>query len=105
MHPETRGWHEAARVYRGTWRCCSGMAAGGSSAATSNASYWSAARRVGSAMGGPHDCVQEGLGRGWLCRGPQPSMEYRWAGGQFDRLPAIAADLVSRVSLRPNMSK
>ena len=40
--------------------------------------------------------IPSGLERGRLCRGPNVAIEFRWADGQYDRLPALAADLVSR---------
>ena len=37
---------------------------------------------------------RQGLGEGGYVDGPNVSIEYRWAEGQYDRLPALVSDLV-----------
>src|SRR3954470_14630397 len=39
---------------------------------------------------------REGLKNGGFVEGQDVAIEYRWANGQYDRLPSLAADLVAR---------
>src|SRR5262249_39667991 len=45
---------------------------------------------------GPMGAFQRGLGDVGYVEGRNVAIEYRWAEGQYDRIPAMAADLVKR---------
>ena len=65
-------------------------------ATLSVAGYWAHSQWIGSADAHTIAGFHDGLGDTGYVAGQNVRIEYRWADGQFDRLPALAADLVGR---------
>jgi len=70
------------------------LAAQAQQAATPVIGYVSAASAQGAAK--QSAAFLQGLGETGYVEGRNVAIEYRWAESQFDRLPAMAADLVNR---------
>src|SRR5438552_11521324 len=87
---------ETARTAHRTWRRRRPVAARRPRSAGANAGDRAAAqpgRGPGKAADGR---VPRGSTRGWFVEGQNLTIEYRWADGNYERLPELATELVRR---------
>jgi putative tryptophan/tyrosine transport system substrate-binding protein len=74
------------------WQHCDDVA--GHCARAPDADDWIAGSRDSSGIGGPTAAFHQGLGEAGYNEGRTVAVEYRWAGGQYERLAPMANDLV-----------
>src|SRR5262249_4772386 len=96
--PQPRGGgNETARLHQSNCRFSSGsFAARGTRAAAGGACDRVLERPLPRRYWSGWQAVLQGLGQGGLFDGQNVTIEYRWARGEYDRLPALAAEFVQR---------
>jgi hypothetical protein len=90
------GKYEATRVHDASRRRGGDMAASCTPAAVGVADSWISKQLICRRLRGDGGCVQTGLKEAGRVEGQNVTIEYRWADNVYDRLPALAAELVSR---------
>ena len=96
LSPELGGGHAAARVHHASRRRGGGVAARGARAAAGDAGGRVYPRRVGRCLARFAAAFRKGLNETGYVEGQNVTVEYHWLEGQYDRLPALMADLVRR---------
>jgi putative ABC transport system substrate-binding protein len=88
--------NETAPVHHDAWRCSGGLADQWRGAAIEDAGAWISRQRLETSYTATLAAVRRGLNEAGLVERQNLLIEYRWADFQYERLPALAAELVKR---------
>jgi hypothetical protein len=93
----SRGWgrHAATRFHQSDWGY-GDVADRGVRAAAIDADRRVHQRRSGWYLGRPCSRIRKGLSEAGYAEGQNVLVEYHWLEGDYERLPAVVADLVQR---------
>src|SRR5262245_63519866 len=94
--PKPRGGNEATRVHHAGWRSGGNLAIGGACIAAGDAGGRVYQRCFARALRAHVVRLPQRARRNGLWRNQNVKIEYRWAQGEIDRLPALVTDLVRR---------